>query len=98
VDPASGVLFVLGLAAALLSWRFRAVWSAVPGARRLGGSALLTLAAWGMGWAESLARGRPEAAILGGVERGLLAASAVLLSGWALRLAPSSADTGTPDA
>jgi hypothetical protein len=86
VDPGRGVLFVLGLAAALLSWRFRSVWRDVPEARLLGGSALLTLLAWGAGLGAELARGRPEEEPWGLVEHGLLAGSALMLAVWALRL------------
>jgi len=80
------VLLAMGLLAASLSLLARGVWSALPSHRIFLASACATLLAWACGLAEELVSARAAYALLDGLERGLLAASAVCFFLWALRL------------
>ena len=80
------VLVLAGVGAVALSLRYRAVWSAVPGAKALLLAAGLTFTSWCVGLAEDL--GVPDAAhdVLHGLEQALLVLSALVLCAWATRL------------
>ena len=80
------VLLAMGLVAAGLSLYARDVWSALPSHRLFLASACTTLLAWAIGLAEEFVASPRAHAVLDGVERGLLAVSAVSFFVWALRL------------
>ena len=80
------VLLAMGLVAAALSLVARGVWSALPSHRIFLASACATLLAWACGLAEEFVSVPVAHALLDGIERALLAVSAVCFFLWALRL------------
>ena len=80
------VLLAMGLLAAGFSLYVRDAWAALPSRGIFVASATITLLAWAFGLAEEFATSTFMYAVLDGVERALLAASAVCFFLWALRL------------